>query len=290
MRCRMSSHLLIDAGATKTAFTLLTEGEVTLQHVERGINPNYCTEADILQVFAGFAAACPRETAIAAIDYYGAGCMAPRNAALMGELISRFFPNASIQVYSDLMAVCHALSRDKRAIVAILGTGAAACLYDGASIVRCAPSLGYMLGDEGSGTHLGKQLLTAYLRQTLPTELSAELEDTHNLSRDTVIHRLYREPEPNRMMASLAPFVQRHLGHPVMDELALDAFQTFFATQKTCFKGEELPWHLSGSVAYHFQDVVREAAARQQCRIGDIVDAPMDRLIDYYKTISQCKQ
>lgn len=282
----MSSHLLIDAGATKTAFTFLTEGEVTLQHVERGINPNYCTEADILQVFAGFAAACPRETAIAAIDYYGAGCLAPRNAALMEELISRFFPQAAIRVYSDLMAVCHALSRDKRAIVAILGTGAASCLFDGTSIVRSAPSLGYMLGDEGSGTFLGKQLLTAYLRGTLPAELASDLERSHNLSRDTVIHRLYREPEPNRMMASLAPFVQQYLSHPFMHGLALEAFRTFFATQKSCFQGEDLPWHLSGSVAYHFQDVVREAAVMEECCVGDIVAAPMDRLIDYYKKLS----
>lgn len=282
----MSSHLLIDAGATKTAFTLLTEGAVTLQHVERGINPNYCTETDILQVFAGFVAICPRETAIAAIDYYGAGCMAPRNAALMGELISRFFPNASIQVYSDLMAVCHALSRGIRSIVAILGTGAASCLFDGTSIVRSAPSLGYMLGDEGSGTFLGKQLLTAYLRGTLPAELASDLERSHELSRDKVIHRLYREPEPNRMMASLAPFVQQHLGHPFMHGLALDAFRTFFATQKSCFQGEDLPWQLSGSVAYHFQDVVREAAVMEECCVGDIVDAPMDKLIDYYKKLS----
>lgn len=282
----MSSHLLIDAGATKTAFTLLTEGAVTLQHVDRGINPNYCTEIDILQVFAGFVAICPRETTIAAIDYYGAGCMAPRNAALMGDLISRFFPNANIQVHSDLMAVCHALSRGTRAIVAILGTGAASCLFDGTSIVRSAPSLGYMLGDEGSGTFLGKQLLTAYLRGTLPAELASDLERSHELSRDKVIHRLYREPEPNRMMASLAPFVQQHLSHPFMHGLALEAFRTFFATQKSCFQGEDLPWQLSGSVAYHFQDVVREAAVMEECRVGDIVDAPMDKLIDYYKKLS----
>lgn len=282
----MSSHLLIDAGATKTAFTLLTEGAVTLQHAGRGINPNYCTETDILQVFAGFVAICPRETAIAAIDYYGAGCMAPRNAALMGELISRFFPNASIQVYSDLMAVCHALSHGTRSIVAILGTGAASCLFDGTSIVRSAPSLGYMLGDEGSGTFLGKQLLTAYLWGTLPAELASDLERSHELSRDKVIHRLYREPEPNRMMASLAPFVQQHLGHPFMHGLALEAFRTFFATQKSCFQGVDFPWQLSGSVAYHFQDVVREAAVMEECRVGDIVDAPMDKLIDYYKKLS----
>ena len=204
----------------------------------------------------------------------------------MGELISRFFPNASIQVYSDLMAVCHALSRGTRSIVAILGTGAASCLFDGTSIVRSAPSLGYMLGDEGGGTFLGKQLLTAYLRGTLPAELASDLERSHELSRDKVIHRLYREPEPNRMMASLAPFVQQHLGHPFMHGLALDAFRTFFATQKSCFQGEDLPWQLSGSVAYHFQDVVREAAVMEECRVGDIVDAPMDKLIDYYKKLS----
>lgn len=282
----MSSHLLVDAGATKTAFTLLSEGGVTLQHSGRGINPNYCTEAEIMQVFASFVALCPREPTISAIDYYGAGCLAPRNAALMTELIARFFPQARIQVYSDLMAVCHALSRDTRSVVAILGTGSAACLYDGTAIVRCAPSLGYMLGDEGSGTYIGKQLLTAYLRESLPSGLAEELERTHGLSRDKVIHRLYQEPEPNRMMASMAPFVQEHLDHPFVRGLALDAFRAFFATQKTCFQEESLPWQLSGSVAYHFRDLVREAAGMEGCCVGDIVAAPMDKLIDYYKKLS----
>jgi len=287
----MSSHLLIDAGATKTAFTLLSEGEVTLQSNGRGINPNYSSESDILRVFADFVAQCPRELDIVAVDYYGAGCLAPRNAALMGELISRFFPQAEIRVYSDLMAVCHALSRDSRSIVAILGTGAAACLFDGTSIVRCAPSLGYMLGDEGSGTYLGKQLLTAYLRGGLPSDLAVELERTHDLSREKAIHRLYREPEPNRLMSTLAPFVQQHLDNPFIQELALTAFQDFFAIQKNSFQEEkDLPWHISGSVAYHFQELVREAASLQGCPIGNIVAAPMDRLIDYYKNLSSCKK
>ena len=281
----MTSHLLIDAGSTKTAFTLLAEGEVLVQSEGRGINPNYCSEADILQVFAGFVPQCPAGAVVTEIDYYGSGCAAPRNAAFMQELIARFFPQACIRVYSDLMAVCHALSRGSRAIVAILGTGATACLFNGTGIERMAPSLGYMLGDEGSGTHLGKQLLTAYLHGTLPQPLASELERERNLSAETVIHRIYREPEPNRFISSLAPFVREHGDQPFIRELALNAFQDFFAKNKCHFEEENLPWHLSGSVAYCFRDLVREAAAHQHCLVGDIVAAPMEKLIEYHKTL-----
>ncbi|MBO4504128.1 MAG: hypothetical protein J5730_04900 [Bacteroidales bacterium] len=283
----MAYHLLIDAGATKTAFALLANGDVIVRHDGRGINPNYCAETDILQVFADFVPKCPLEDTVAEIRYYGAGCASPHNAAFMKELISGFFPYARIWVYSDLMAVCHALSRGARAVVAILGTGAAACLFDGTDIVRIAPSVGYMLGDEGSGTHLGKQLLTAYLRDVLPGGLACELEQKYQFTKESVIRRLYREPEPNRFMASVAPFVHDHLDCPVVHDLALAAFGAFFSVNKACFKEEgQLPWRLSGSVAYHFRDLVREAAAQHHCPVDEIVAAPMDKLVDSYKTIS----
>ena len=281
----MTSHLLIDAGSTKTAFSLLAGGEVLVQAEGRGINPNYCSEADILQVFADFVPQCPADAVVGEIDYYGSGCAAPRNAAFMQEIIARFFPQAHIRVFSDLMAVCHALSRGARAVVAILGTGAAACLFNGTEIERMAPSLGYMLGDEGSGTHLGKQLLTAYLQGALPQQLARELEQEYELSTVTAIHRIYREPEPNRFMSSLAPFVREHGDQPFIRELALNAFRDFFAKNKCHFEEADLPWHLAGSVAYHFRDLVREAAAQQHCLVGDIVAAPMEKLIEYHKTL-----
>ena len=283
----MAYHLLIDAGATKTAFALLANGDVIMRHDGRGINPNYCAETDIMQVFADFVPKCPSEDTVAEIRYYGAGCASPHNVAFMKGLISKFFPYASIWVYSDLMAVCHALSRDAQAVVAILGTGAAACLFDGTDIVRIAPSVGYMLGDEGSGTHLGKQLLTAYLRNGLPQELVCELEREFQFTKESVIHRLYREPEPNRFMASVAPFVHDHLDCPAVHDLALAAFGAFFSANRACFKDETLlPWRLSGSVAYHFRDLVCEAAAQHHCSVDEIVAAPMDKLVDFYKTIS----
>ena len=161
-------HLLADAGATKTTFALLYDGNV-FRCQGAGINANYTPESDILRILADAVSQFPKEITINKIDYYGAGCATPQNASRMESYLRMYFPTAdNIRVWSDLMAACHALAGNREAIVCILGTGAASCHYNGREMVHRAPSLGWMLGDEGSGTHLGKHLITAYLSDTLP--------------------------------------------------------------------------------------------------------------------------
>lgn len=276
----MSAALIIDAGATKTAFVLLRDGVVLAEHVGEGINPNYCTDEHISQVVEGFVCAHGARASVRHVRYYGAGCASLENAGRVGCVLQGFFPDATINVYTDLMAVCHALSRDQRSIVGILGTGAATCLFDGQAIENRAPSLGYLLGDEGSGTNLGKRLLTAYLRRQLPRAVADDLQRAHKLSFETAIHRVYREPAPNKFWASLAPFVREHLDDGFVHQLAVEAFAEFFSRQKAYYENAEtLEWNLSGSVAFHFEETVREAAAREHCRIGKIIQAPMPLLI-----------
>ena len=274
-------EIIIDAGATKTAFILLYDrGKEQGRFTGAGINPNYTEQSDILRVFAQFVKQYPESAHTDLVRYYGAGCAFPANQQRMAELIAAFFPLADVRVFSDLMAVCHALSDGKPCIAGILGTGAASCLYDGKDITKIAPSLGYMLGDEGSGTNLGKRLLTAYLNGSLPAALVDQLQTEYGLTRQGVIDRIYRQSAPNAFMASFALFLRQHLRYKFVHGLVLQAFEDFFASQKIHYpEAETLYWHLSGSVAYHFQKVVREAAARQCCCIGEIVDAPLPRLV-----------
>lgn len=278
--------LIVDAGATKTDFTVLSQAKICFRYSSAGMNPNYSPEPEIMRIFADFVSQYPQTSDISRIFFYGAGCAFTRNASLMHDLMLSFFPLADIHVYSDLVAVCHALSMGQPAVISIFGTGSASCLFNGEEIVSRAPSLGYMLGDEGSGTNLGKRLLTAYLRGQLPQDLSLELEQSYQLSFEKVIHRLYKEPEPNLLMSSLAPFVQKHLNHPMIRKMTLQAFEDFFATQKIHYpENVNIYWHLSGSVAYYFRDVIKEAAEKQNCKLGMIVASPMEKLIDYYKNL-----
>ena len=273
------SHLLVDAGGTKTAFALLYDGGVFRCQCD-GINANYTSEADILRILGEAAPQFPKEISIREIDYYGAGCATPQNALRMEGYLRMYFPTADIRVWSDLMAACHALAGGREAIVCILGTGAASCHYDGHEMVGRAPSLGWLLGDEGSGTHLGKCLVTTYLSETLPHSIRTAFEERYHLNRDLILHKLYQEPKPNLFLSQFAPFLNEFREEPTIRQLIINAFETFFVKQKSYYpNGASLPWHFAGSVAAHFETMLREAAGTAGCRIGEIAGNPMERIV-----------
>lgn len=272
------SSLIIDAGATKTAFAVIGSEGLLHRYSTAGINANYTPEDDILSCFAEFVAQCQDLSLIETIEYYGAGCATLENQQKMHRILQDYFPHARITVDTDLMVVCLALSTGKESIIGILGTGAATCLFDGDKIASRPPSLGYMLGDEGSGTNLGKRLLTAYLNGDLPKELSQQLEGQYHLSFQSTIQRLYSEPKPNKFMASLSPFIHDHLSHPFIHDMVSKAFCDFFSMQKKHF-APDIPWQLSGSIAYHYEALVREAAAQEGTLLEQIIPEPLEKLI-----------
>jgi len=274
------NHLLVDAGATKTTFAVLDGTGVPFRCQGAGINANYTPEADILRILAEAVPQFPKGVAISEIDYYGAGCATPQNALRMEGYLRLYFPGADIRVWSDLMAACHALAGGREAIVCILGTGAASCHYDGREMVSRAPSLGWLLGDEGSGTNLGKCLLTAYLSDALPHPIHTAFEGRYHLNRELVLHKLYQEPKPNLFMSQFAPFLKENIAEPAIRQIVTNAFTTFFTKQKSYYPGcDHLPWHFTGSVAAHFEEVLREAAEEAGCEIGEIAGDPMEKLV-----------
>lgn len=272
-------HLLVDAGATKSTFVLIG-GDEPIRCQCAGINANYTPEADILRILAEAVSQFPKEATVCTIDYYGAGCATPQNAFRMEGYLRMYFPTADIHVWSDLMAACHALADGLEAIVCILGTGAASCHYDGHQMVSRAPSLGWMLGDEGSGTHLGKCLLTAYLSEALPHPIRTAFEERYHLNRDLILHKLYQEPKPNLFLSQFAPFLNEYNHDSTIRKLITTSFETFFTKQKSYYpQCDNLPWHFTGSVAAHFEEMLREAAESSGCKIGNIAGNPMEKLV-----------
>jgi N-acetylglucosamine kinase-like BadF-type ATPase len=275
----MITRLLVDAGATKSTFVLLG-GDAPFRCQCAGINANYTPETDILRILAEAVTQFPKEITINEIDYYGAGCATPQNAIRMEGYLRLYFPTAEIHVWSDLMAACHALADGREAIVCILGTGAASCHYDGREMVHRAPSLGWLLGDEGSGTNLGKCLVTAYLSETLPHPVRTAFEERYHLNRDLILHKLYQEPQPNLFLSQFAPFLNEYREEPAVRQLITSAFETFFSKQKSYYPGcDALPWHFTGSVAAHFETLLREAATHTGCTVGNVAGDPMTGLI-----------
>ncbi|MBO6051502.1 MAG: hypothetical protein J6P65_05930 [Bacteroidales bacterium] len=277
-------HIIIDAGATKTEFAVMQGKELAHQFFATGINANYSTDEQIDKVFVHFVQSLPKDySQPAQITYYGAGCAGEQNAMRIAAVIAKYFTSASFKIYSDLMEACHALCGKQPGLVAILGTGSSSCLYDGEKIVKRAPSLGYLIGDEGSGTHLGKKLVSAYMMEKLPMYMLDEIEKTFDINPPKVIQRIYRKASPNKFFASFSPFIQKYAEDPVIRTLCKEAFAEFFDNQIGYYdKNTYTSVSLMGSVAFHFKDIISEVAAEKEVVLGTIIGSPMPKLMEYH--------
>lgn len=274
--------LLIDSGATKTDFFLKTQHHEIIKFQCDGINVNYVDDPYIETQFKNFINQLHNidYKHISKIKYYGAGCLNKINANRVLQILTRLFENAKVAVYSDLVAVCHALLDDQPGYVGILGTGAASCFYDGQEILDKAPSLGYILGDEGSGSHLGKLFLTAYLKREISKPLTTDFEHYFNLSHDMVIPKLYKESQPQKFLSSIPPFLLENIKNKEIYSLVFHSFNQFFQNQTQYYKKEEIAWNISGSVGFHFADILHQSAYQNNMTINKIIKSPLNELID----------
>lgn len=278
--------LIIDSGATKTEYYLTENGEVLYRYINGGINVNYSGDDEINTILSEFVSShqLPTNLTVDKIVYYGAGCANEKNCKRIKVIFRQFYPDADILVYSDLMAACHALCGNNAGLVGILGTGSSSCLYDGKEIIEMAPSLGYLLGDEGSGTYLGKLFLTAYLQNQFHAELKNNFETKFKLSPAKIIHNLYQNPNPNRFMASFAPYISEHLDDFFLSQLCIQAFTAFFKSQIYYYPDyQNYKLNLLGSIAKSFKVIIEQTAADNGIQIGHIKASPMGELIRYYK-------
>jgi N-acetylglucosamine kinase-like BadF-type ATPase len=188
-----------------------------------------------------------------------------------------------IEVHSDLLAAARALCGNKPGIACILGTGSNSCYYDGKEICDNVSPLGYILGDEGSGAVIGKIFLGDVLKNQLSKEISDKFLTQYKLDRLTVIRRVYKEPQGNRFLASVTPFLSENIDNPEIHALVKNAFLAFFKRNIAQYKGyQTLAVNFVGSIAYYFQDVLREAAAEVGCHIGTIIKSPMEGLLKFH--------
>lgn len=276
-------HLIVDAGATKSNFVAVEDNVIVAQMLEKGINATYSEVSEIMQIFSSVVAKFPQDLAISNVDFYGAGCAREQNASKISSLLQLYYPQSSVNVHSDLLAACRALSGNESSMVCILGTGAASCYYDGEKIAKRAPSLGYLLGDEGSGTNLGKRFLISYLNHSLPIKIKSDFENKFSVSEEIAIRKIYQEPHPNNFMASIPPFLHENINEDVISTIVINAFRDFFKSQIPHYQLENSRvWNFTGSVAEHFKTQLYTAAVAENCKIGKIVANPMSLLLKYH--------
>lgn len=275
-------RLIADSGATKTDWCFGQDKENALMIHTQGINPFHQTKEQIGQVLTSELLPQLGDAAnIGHIHFYGAGCT-PEKAIIVKEELQTLFPQAEVEVQSDLSGAARSLCGKEQGIACILGTGSNSCEYDGQEMKKQVSPLGYILGDEGSGAYLGKRLVGDCLKRQLPEHIcQAFLEETR-LTPAEIIEKVYRQPQANRFLASLTPFLSRHREEPEIHTLLVGCFRDFFQRNVMQYNYSSCQVHFTGSVAWYFQEEVKEAAETLNIHTGKFIKNPIYGLIDYH--------
>ncbi|MBD1398565.1 hypothetical protein H9Q13_15440 [Pontibacter sp. JH31] len=278
--------LIADSGSTKTDWRVINANQEYEQVNTTGINPQYLETEKIYAIFETELLPQLKEKNISTIYYYGAGCSSPERNKRVEDALRRAFPGSVIFVDHDLLAAARAICGHQPGIACILGTGSNSCLYDGKNIVDNVPSLGFLMGDEGSGAYLGKLLIKAYLYRELPDELATSLKNKYSLTKDGILDTVYGSDIPSQYLATFAKFVYEKRKNPVIKEMIYENFEEFFERHVSKYEGfGELPVNFVGSIAFHFADTLKLVAKKYGAHIGTIISSPSEGLIKYHQEL-----
>ena len=276
--------LIADSGSTKTDWVFTNaSGDAPVFFKTKGLNPNVLDNETLSLILNDILLFIDDSTAVKEIFFYGAGCSSDANKLRLSTLLSQLFTYAQITVFGDIDGAVNAVKDHRPCIVAILGTGANSCFTDGENVFANDFSLGYILGDEGSGTYFGKRLLRDYFYKILPLELENSFKATYGLTRDELIEKVYRTPAPNEFIASYLPFFSQHIQHPYCNYFIDFGLTEFLKIYVLRFRDyQQLEVHFVGSVAQHFESILREACAKLEIKVGKIIASPIEGLLEYH--------
>jgi N-acetylglucosamine kinase-like BadF-type ATPase len=279
--------LVVDSGSTKTDWGFFNTVYDLKAVKTQGINPCHQSEEEIRSIIRNELLPNTQNLDLAAITevfYYGAGCATQSICEQMAALLKEFIPNAAIAVDSDMLGAARALCGHAEGVACVLGTGSNSCLYNGKAIEDQVPSLGYILGDEGSSAALGRRLIGDCLKRQLPEAVSREFMERYSLTKESIIESVYRKPLPNRFIAGFSPFVYEKRAVPEVHKMIIQCFQEFFTRNVINYHKPWLPVHFVGSLAASFADELKETADSLGMTIGKIETSPMNGLVDYHAT------
>lgn len=275
--------LIADSGSTKTHWVLINSIGNQKEFFCEGINPFFVDENQIVDI-VNQCIPTQERVIVDSLHFYGAGCSNVQKCNIVQSALNQSFSNASIEVTNDLLASARALFGHSAGVACILGTGSNAAVYSGFDFVDQIKSVGYLLGDEGSGAYIGKQLLIDFLHRDLPTDLHQKFEIKYNFDINEVLDKVYKQKFPNRFLASFTPFATDNIDNEYIQNLISQSFGNFVRHQLNTLNFDKNANKVSfvGSVAFYFREILKSILESNGYSVGQILPSPMPGLVDFH--------
>lgn len=276
---------IADSGSTKCDWVILDDnGDAILKTSTIGFNPNLINPALIPEEIKKNTDLLALEDRLSHVFLYGSGCGVEENCIAVANALKNIFRTAEITVKEDLTAAAYAAYDGRPAIICILGTGSNSCFFDGKTVRRELPSLGFLIGDEGSGSALGKLVVKNYFMKKLPEDLHNAFTEKYRLSIESLIKNMYHNPHANAYLAEFSKFIVDYKEHPFFQHLIFEEIKNFLDFQVLPYEeSKTCEINFIGSIAHYYEDILRSAAAEMHLTVGKVVQKPIESLVEYHK-------
>lgn len=284
VKIRKGTKLIIDSGSTKSDW-IIAEIPVNkdLIHSNKGLNPSVNTESEIEKTLRDVLTKHPEYAQAEEIFFYSAGCGTEESRHEMKRILSLYFPLSKIEVREDITGAALSVAGESEAYICILGTGSNAALWDGKKIHIPFPSLGYIIMDEGSANYFGKQLLRDYFRNKLPNGIAKRLESYFDMRVEFVKKQLYQNDKPNAYLGEFASVLVDFRQEEYTRNLLTTGFSDFIENCILPYLPDpSMPVHFIGSIAYHYEGILRKTLTSYDLITGQIIQKPIIRLAEYH--------
>jgi glucosamine kinase len=275
--------LVADSGSTKTDWVLASDKQEPVKFSTGGLNPFFLTEKEMVKIIQDQAPVMVNHfPLIEEIYFFGAGCSNPDRRETVSNALSQIFPRAFVSVDSDLLGSAYATCGTRKGLVCVLGTGSNISFFDGAEVSTGKHGIGFILGDEGSGTWFGKALVTDHLYGKMPDDVDQQFRKAYKVTKDDVINHVYFKRGANSYLASFTKFLSDVKDTEYGRSLIRQGLQEFIDTNvKSYPEHNEVSCHFVGSIAYFFKEELQELCKANGISAGKIIRQPVDELLQF---------
>ena len=278
---------IVESGSTKADWALLSEeGDLFQTFTTPGMNPVVGYDEKRVRKRIHSVLFSMDDLNIEKVYFFGAGCVHGKANLKIDRFLQKTFNNKlETHIASDLKGAAIACYGEKKGLIGILGTGSSAAFFNGKKIEEKAGSLGYLISDDGSGFHIGRQILRHYFHQQMPEEIREEFEDLYHKELRDIYNVIYKKEKPNAEVASFTKFLVEISTEPFVTEILQASFDSFFRNIVSQLEDYSDDHKISfvGSVAYHYAQHLRQSAERFNYEVGHIIERPISRLVFHYR-------
>lgn len=282
----MSTRLFADCGATKCAWAIVEGDAMPVYSESMGLNPNLLELDEVYEkLYAVYVEKKWEKLDPKSVHFFGAGCGSDHGRRAIESALGRLFPRAEIEVRNDIQGTAVGLKEADPIIACILGTGSASVYFDGEACRKLRASLGWTIGDEGSGCAIGSIVLRSVFYELWPSEILEGFKKEYpGFDVEKYLSSIRGNSYPNRFIASFAKFASAYLHiEPVYKEIK-EELRRFVQWQVAPYCKEfGCKASFSGSVAFHYSAILGELAREEGFEIEKIIAKPLPEIVRSYK-------